>query len=303
MSLGPPTTTGAPIVDGDPRSMALAPVLDTRIAWWEVGQGRPVLFLHGNPTSSFLWRHVIPPVSLRARCLAPDLAGMGRSDPMPDDDYSYLEHRRYLDAWIELMRFDEPLVLVVHDWGSVLGMDYARRNPGKVAGIVHMEAIIAERRYSDWRPQAAEWFAAIRSAQGEKLIIEDNLFIESILPSGVLRRLTPVEHDVYRHPFRAPARRRPTLVWPRELPVEGKPETMVRLIAANARFMRDSDMPKHLIVAEPGSMVKGAILDECRKWRNQSESSARGMHFMAEDSPREIAAAVDAFLDRLEDKR
>lgn len=295
--------TTAPAVDGDPRRMALAPVLDTRMAWWELGEGRPVLFLHGNPTSSYLWRNVMPPVALRARSIAPDLVGMGRSDPMPDDDYSYLAHRRYLDAWIDLMGFDEPVVLVVHDWGSVLGMDYARRNPGNVAGIVHMEAIIAERRYADWRPQAAEWFAALRSPDGEKLIFEDNLFIEGILPSGVLGGLAPADHDVYRHPFRAPARRRPTLVWPRELPVEGKPQAMVELIAANARFMRDSDMPKHLIVAEPGSMVRGAILEECRKWRNQTESSARGMHFMAEDSPHEIAAAIDVFLDRLEHKR
>lgn len=289
----------APAVPGDTRAMLLSRVLDTRMAHYEIGAGRPVLFLHGNPTSSFLWRDVMPIVARRARCVAPDLVGMGRSDPMPGGGYRYLDHRRYLDAWIESMAFDQPLVLVLHDWGSVLGMDFARRHRARVAGIVHMEAIIAERRYADWRPEAQNWFASLRSPAGEKLIYEDNLFIEKILPSGVLRGLTPAEHDVYRHPFRDPSRRTPTLAWPRELPVEGKPAEMVALVAANAAFMRESDLPKLLIVAEPGSMVTGAILAECRRWRNQTETAARGRHFMAEDSAEEIGHAVLRFLDRL----
>lgn len=296
-----PTRQPAPAVPGDPRPMAITPVLDGRMAWWEEGKGRPVLFLHGNPTSSFLWRNVIPIVANAARCVAPDLPGMGRSDPMPDDTYRYVDHRRYLDAWIDQMAFDRPIVLVIHDWGSVLGMDWARRHPDRVAGIVHMEAIIAERRYADWRPEAAQWFAALRSKQGEKLILEDNLFIERILPSGVLRGLTQAEHDVYRHPFRDPARRKPTLVWPRELPVESEPADMIGLIADNARFMRDSDIAKLLIVAEPGSMVTGDILNSCRQWRNQTEIAVPGRHFLAEDSPREIGQAILDFLERLPD--
>jgi haloalkane dehalogenase len=291
----------APAVPGDPRRMSIGQILDGRMAWWEQGEGRPVLFLHGNPTSSFLWRNVMPLVAQAARCAAPDLPGMGRSDPMPGEAYRYIDHRRYLDAWIEEMAFDRPVVLVIHDWGSVLGMDWARRHPDRVAGIVHMEAIIAERRYADWRPEAARWFTALRSNHGEKLIFEDNLFIEKILPSGVLRGLTPAEHDVYRHPFRDPARRKPTLVWPRELPVEGEPADMIALIADNARFMRESGIPKLLVVAEPGSMVTGDILASCRQWRNQEEISVSGRHFLAEDSPREIGQAVLDFLARLPD--
>lgn len=289
----------APSVPGDPRPMRRCAVLDTRMAWWEQGEGRPVLFLHGNPTSSFLWRNVVPIVARAARCVAPDLIGMGRSDPMPGNGYRYLDHRRYLDAWIDAMDFAEPVVLVIHDWGSVLGMDFARRHPERVAGIVHMEAIIAERRYADWRPEAQLWFAAMRSGEGEKLIYEDNLFIEKILPSGVLRGLNQQELDVYRYPFREPARRKPTLVWPRELPVEGEPEDMIDLINRNAAFMRDSDIAKLLIVAEPGSMVTGAILADCRQWRNQSEISVRGRHFLAEDSPQEIGSGIVEFLGRL----
>lgn len=286
-------------VPNDPRNMAIGQVLNGRMAWWEQGAGRPVLFLHGNPTSSFLWRNVIPIVARAAYCLAPDLPGMGRSDPMPGENYRYVDHRRYLDAWIDGMTLDRPVVLVVHDWGSVLGMDWARRHPDRVAGIVHMEAIIAERRYADWRPEAARWFAGLRSAEGEKLIFEDNLFIEKILPSGVLRGLTPSEHDVYRFPFREFARRKPTLVWPRELPVEGEPAEMIALIEANARFMRDSDIAKLLITAEPGSMVTGEILQSCRQWRNQTEISVPGRHFLAEDSPEEIGRGILGFLDRL----
>ena len=288
-------------VTHDPRVMQSTPVLDAEMAWWEVGQGRPVVFLHGNPTSSYLWRNVLPMVARDARCLAPDLVGMGRSGPMPLGGYRFFDHVRYLDAWFDALGLERQVVLVVHDWGSALGFHWATRFPERVAGIVHMESIPAPRRWDDWRPERGEIFRRLRSPEGERLVIEENFFIERILPSAIIRALAPEELDVYRHPFRNPGPSRlPTLVWPRELPIEGEPADVVSAVEGYYRFLAVSRIPKLMIVADPGSMVTGRVLELCRAWPNQREITVAGRHFLQEDSAESIGAAIRQFVQHLD---
>jgi haloalkane dehalogenase len=266
------------------------------MSYVDVGTGAPMVFLHGNPTSSYLWRNIITPVSARFRCLAPDLIGMGDSDkltPSGPDRYTFFEHRDYLDAFLDSLALTEPVVLVIHDWGSALGFDWARRHPGRVRGIVYMEAIVGTRAFRDVPEPGRGIFQALRSAAGEKMILEENFFIEQLLPMSILRKLTPAEHDEYRRPFREPGEgRRPTLSWPRQIPFDGEPEDISALVQDYARFMAASPLPKLWIDAEPGRLLTGAMRDVVRGWPNQRVVTVKGLHYLQEDAPDEIAAAI-----------
>lgn len=266
------------------------------IAYVDTGppNGRPVVFLHGNPTSSYLWRNIIPHVSTTHRCLAPDLAGMGNSGPMPGT-YTLKEHIAIIDAWFEALKLTD-VTLVIHDWGSAIGFDWARRHPDRVAGIVHMEGIVAPRRWADFPEGRDKLFRRLRSDEGEKLVLEDNYFVEVVLPRSILRDLTDEEMNVYRAPFPDAERRVPTLVWPRQIPIEGEPAEVVTLVEQYAAFMKDSPIPKLFINAEPGAIVTGGIRDIARSWANQEECTVKGIHFIQEDSADEIGRALSGFV-------
>lgn len=293
--------TGIQAKDDNPRREAT--VLGSTMSYVDTGgDGPTVVFLHGNPTSNYLWRNVIPPVAATgARCLAPDLIGMGRSAVLPDGtQYTFAEHAKYLDGWFDAVLPDGPLVLVLHDWGGALGFHWARRHADRVAGIAYMETIVCPIGWDDWPEAARGIFQGFRSDAGEKLILEKNLFIEAVLPNSILRDLTPEEHDVYRAPFReAGERRRPTLTWPRHIPIEGEPAEMVALVREYGAWLEQSDIPKLFINAEPGSILVGRQRDYCRSWPNQTETTVRGSHFIQEDSPAEIGAAVADFIASL----
>ena len=291
--------TENPISANDPYERRHAAVLDTEIAFVDTGAGDPVVFLHGNPTSSYLWRNVIPEVEPHARCLAPDLVGMGDSGPAPDGSYRFADHARYLDAWFDALLPTQSVTLVGHDWGSVLGFYWARRHPERVRGLAYMEAIVRPVSWEEWPEDARGIFRGMRSEKGEDLVLQRNVFVERILPSSVLRGLTEEEMDVYRRPYVTEESRRPTLAWPRELPIDGEPEDVVRIVDDYSGWLKESDAPKLFVNAEPGSILTGAQREFCRSWKNQDEVTVRGAHFLQEDSPREIGEAVAAFVVRI----
>jgi len=274
-----------------------------RMAYVERGTGAPIVFLHGNPTSSYLWRNVIPPLAARYRCIAPDLIGMGDSDkllPSGPERYGFEEHQAFLDGWLEQVVPEGPVLLVVHDWGSALGFEWARRFPERVRGIAYMEAIVGVRAWEDFPPPARELFEGLRSPLGEQLVLEQNLFVEQLLPRSILRTLAPEELAEYRRPFAEPGEaRRPTLSWPRQLPIGGEPKAICTMVERYAAFLAESPLPKLFINAEPGRLLTGSLRDRCRRWPNQRELTVRGLHYVQEDSPDEIGAAVLAFADEL----
>ncbi|BBG03864.1 haloalkane dehalogenase 3 [Pseudonocardia autotrophica] len=274
-------------------------VLGHRMAYVELGEGSPIVFLHGNPTSSFLWRDIAPGLASRGRCIVPDLIGMGDSEKLPDPgpgSYRFVEHRAHLDEMLSLLGVERDVVLVVHDWGSALGFDWARRNAERVRGIVHMESLVCPMTMQEWPPRTV--FEALRSADGESMVLEHNVFVEKILPRSILRELTEEEMAEYRRPFANPGEdRRPTLTWPREVPLDGRPGDVVEIVAAYSAWLAGSPIPKLLVSAEPGAILTGRMRQLCRTWPNQREVSVRGSHFLQEDSPREITAAIAEWLD------
>ena len=273
-------------------------VLDSEMAYVDTGRGRPVVFLHGNPTSSYLWRNVIPHVTGIARCLAPDLIGMGRSGRAPAGSYRFVDHARYLDAWFDALALQD-VTLVVHDWGSALGFAWARQHPDRVAGLIYMEALVRPLTWNDWPESARKIFQLMRSPAGEELVLQKNVFVERILPASIMRKLSEDEMDVYRAPFREPGEsRRPTLTWPREIPVDGEPSDVVTIVSDSASWLARSSTPKLFINAEPGSILVGAQREVCRAWPNQREVTVRGLHFVQEDSPGDIGRAVAAFVEK-----
>ena len=282
--------------DDHPRKSVLA--LGARMSYADVGRGRAVVFLHGNPTSAYLWRNVIPHVAAGgARCLAPDLVGMGRSEKAPSGSYRFSDHARYLDAWFDAVLPDGDIVLVGHDWGSALGFHWANRNRERVAGLAYMEAIVQSLSWEQWPDAATRIFQGFRSPAGEKMILENNLFVERVLPGSVLRELTDAEMDAYRAPYLEPGEsRRPTLTWPREIPLDGEPADVVAAVDAYSEWLAQTDVPKLFVNAEPGAILTGSQREFCRTWRNQTEITARGSHFVQEDSPDEIGAAIADWL-------
>jgi haloalkane dehalogenase len=271
-------------------------ILDSHMAYVEVGVGDPIVFLHGNPTSSYLWRNVIPHLDGRGRCLAPDLIGMGSSGKAPDGQYRLADHIRYLDAWFDALDLGR-VTLVVHDWGSALGFHWARRHPGRVKALVYMEAIVRPLTWAEWPEAARKIFQALRSPAGEEMILDKNVFVERILPASVLRALAPEEMDRYREPFReAGEGRRPTLTWPREIPIDGQPADVAALVNDYAAWLARSPLPKLFINGNPGSILVGGQREFCRGWPGQHEVTVRGRHFLQEDSPVEIGQAIARFL-------
>jgi haloalkane dehalogenase len=274
-------------------------VLDSHMRYVEVGVGDPIVLLHGNPTSSYLWRNVIPHLDGRGRCLAPDFIGMGRSGKAPGGQYRFVDHARYLDAWFDALDL-RRVTLVMHDWGSALGFHWANRHRDRVKALVYMEAIVRPVTWAEWPEAARKIFQAMRSPAGEEMVLAKNVFVERILPASVLRGLTAEEMDHYREPFRETGEaRRPTLTWPREIPVDGEPADVTALVDAYAKWLAQSPLPKLFINGSPGSILVGAPREFCRTWPNQQEVTVRGSHFLQEDSPAEIGQAIARFLRRL----
>ena len=269
------------------------------MAYTDVGEGEPIVFLHGNPTSSYLWRNVIPHLAGAYRCIAPDLIGMGASDKLPDSgpsSYRFREHRHYLDGFLESMDLGDRVTLVVHDWGSALGFDWARRHEDRVVGIAYMEAIVAPLTWADWPEDARGIFAAMRGDAGEDLVLERNVFVERILPASVLRELTDEEMAAYRAPFLEPGEsRRPTLTWPREIPLDGDPPDTHAVVEAYAAWLAASHTPKLFVNADPGSILVGRQRAIARSFPNQTEVTVPGIHFIQEDAPDLIGAALSAW--------
>jgi haloalkane dehalogenase len=291
--------TSIPISAADFYERRRLPVLDTHMAYVEIGVGRPIVFLHGNPTSSYLWRNVIPHLEASGRCLAPDLVGMGRSGKMPSGRYRFADHARYLDEWFDKLKLDQ-VTLVVHDWGSALGFHWACRHPQRVHALAYMEALVRPLTWQEWPSAARPIFQAMRSPAGEEMVLQKNVFVERILPASVLRGLTPEEMEHYREPFRHPGEsRRPTLTWPREIPVDGEPADVVAVVDGYANWLASSTVPKLFINGDPGSILVGAPREFCRAWPSQREVTVRGSHFLQEDSPAEIGSALAEFVRRM----
>ena len=277
----------------DPYPRKRLAVAGVEMAYVDAGEGDPIVFLHGNPTSSYLWRNIIPPLESLGRCLAPDLVGMGDSGKAPDGSYRFVDHRRYLDGWFDALDLTQRVTLVVHDWGSALGFHWAHRYPDRVKGIVYMEAIVRSMIWQEWPDQARALFQAMRTPAGEEIILEKNVFVERVLPASVLRGLSETEMDVYRRPYQEPGEsRRPTLTWPREIPLDGEPSDVVEIVDTYAGWLATSEVPKLFINADPGVILAGAQREYCRRWRNQREVTVKGSHFVQEDSPVQIGQAI-----------
>jgi haloalkane dehalogenase len=268
-----------------------------KMAYIEVGQGDPIVFLHGNPTSSYIWRNIIPHVEQLGRVIAPDLMGMGDSDKLPDSsDYTFFENQKYLDTLLETLGVNRNIIFVVHDWGSALGFDWARRHPGAVKGIVYMEAIVGSRTWSEMSPTAQQVFQALRTEKGEEMILRQNSFIEFNLPKTILHPLSKEDHDEYRRPFLEPGEgRRAMLSWARQLPVSGEPAGIQQVVDQYGDFLAHSPLPKMFIESSPGAMGEKEKAF-CRTWPNQTEVTVAGHHHLQEDSPEEIGAALADFI-------
>lgn len=296
-----------PEISTKPLEKKFATVNGKQMAYAELGgdqAGTPIWFQHGNPTSSYLWRNIMPYAADLGRCIAPDLIGMGDSDKLDQsgpDRYTYVEQREYLYGLIDQLIPHGPVHLVLHDWGSALGFNWAMDNPDRVASITYMEAIVAPvPSWEDFPAAVREVFQGFRSPAGEQMVLEHNVFVEMVLPDAILRDMTDVEMAVYRAPFVNPGEdRRPTLTWPRQIPLVGEPADVVEIVSRYGAFMAETEIPKLFVNAEPGALIQGPVRDLCRSWKNQTEITVRGSHFIQEDSPHQIGAALREFLTSL----
>jgi len=266
------------------------------MSYVEMGEGDPIVFQHGNPTSSYLWRNIMPHLADQGRCIAIDLIGMGNSNKLENsgpESYTLLEHREYWDAALETLGITDNVTFVIHDWGSALGFDWANRHRDSVMGIAYMEAIVKPVTWDEWPEAARGVFQGFRSPAGEEMALEKNVFVEKVLPGSIIRDLTEEEMNIYRAPFSEPGEsRRPTLTWPRQIPIEGEPEEVVELVQSYADWLSQSDIPKLFVNAEPGAILTGPQREFCRSWPNQEEVTVPGNHFLQEDSPHEIGKAI-----------
>ena len=266
------------------------------MSYVEMGEGDPIIFQHGNPTSSYLWRNVMPHLQGQGRCIAIDLIGMGDSDKLDNPDassYTFVQHRDYLDGALEALGVERDVTLVIHDWGSALGFDWANRHRDAVKGIAYMEGIVRPVSWEEWPEAARGVFQGFRSSAGEEMVLDKNTFVERVLPGSILRDLTEEEMAVYRRPFQNNGEdRRPTLTWPRQIPIDGTPADVVEIVQAYADWLTEADLPKLFINAEPGAILIGAQREFCRSWPNQTEVTVSGNHFLQEDSPHEIGQAI-----------
>ena len=282
----------------DPHPRKTVDVLDSQISYVDVGEGDPIVFLHGNPTSSYLWRNVIPHVQGLGRVLAPDLVGMGRSGKSPSKAYRYPDQVRYLDAWFGALGLTSQVTLVLHDWGSAIGFNRAARFPEQIKAIAFMESILIDRAWEDFEPGARQMFQALRTEKGEEMVLGGNLFVEQMLPRAIIRPLGE-EMDVYRAPFKEREDRRPTLALPREAPVNGEPADVAAIVDRYGKWLAGSDTPKLFVNAEPGAIVTGRVREFARTFKNQREVTVQGRHFIQEDSPHEIGDALADFIRSL----
>ena len=273
-------------------------VLGIEMAYVDAGHGDPIVFLHGNPTPSYLWRNIIPYLLPFGRCLAPDYVGMGNSGPAPDGRYRFVDHQGYLDAWFESLGITGNVILVVHDWGSALGFSWAQRHPDRVKAIVYMEAIVRSfKSWDEWPAATRAFFEAQRTKAGEDLILQKNLFIEYLLP---LRNISAEAMETYRRYFRIPGpSRQPMLSWTRDLPIAGQPDDVVGIVDSYARWLSTSPVPKLFIDAEPAGFLIGAQREFCRAWPNQTTVTVSGSHFLQEDSPDAVGAATASFVAKV----
>ena len=274
-------------------------VLGNSMTYVERGQGSPIIFQHGNPTSSYLWRNIIPHLENQGRCIAIDLIGMGDSDKLDDageNTYSYHVHKKYFDACLKELRIEDDVVFVIHDWGSSLGFNWAFENQNSTKGICYMEAIVKHISWNDWPESGRSIFQGFRSEAGEDLVLKQNLFVETVLPGSIIRDLNEKEMDVYRRPFLKEIERRPTLDWPRQIPIENEPEEVCKIVEDYSSWMSVNEIPKLFINADPGAILIGEQREFCRKWKNQKEITVKGSHFIQEDSPHEIGDAISEWL-------
>lgn len=280
-----------------------AKIFGSRMSYVEEGSGDPIVFLHGNPTSSYLWRNIIPFALDFGRCIAPDLAGMGDSEKLANsgpESYTFSEHRRYLDALLAHLEVKENVTFVVHDWGSALGFDWSNRHRNQVKGLVYMEALVCPLEWDDWPEVARNVFQGFRSPGGESMILEKNIFVERLLPLSVIRELTEAEMAVYRRPYlQTGESRRPTLTWPRQIPIANEPEDVADVVTDYGQWLSSSQLPKLFVNAHPGMILLGRQREFCRLWPNQEEVTVKGLHFIQEDSPVEIGTALAAFLKKI----
>jgi haloalkane dehalogenase len=273
-------------------------VLGSEMAYVEEGEGDPIVFLHGNPTSSFLWRNVLPHVADLGRCIAPDLIGMGDSSKVGGLEYRFVEHRAYLDGFLDAVGVRDRVTLVVHDWGSALGFDWANRHRSALSGIAYMEAVVKPVSWEEWPEPSRRVFQGMRSPSGEEMVLTNNVFVERILPASILRTLSEDEMAEYRKPFVNPGEdRRPTLTWPRELPIDGSPEDVVAIVDDYSRWLSTSSLPKLFVNAEPGAILVGEQREFCRRWLNQTEVTVAGIHFIQEDSADEIGLSLRRWME------
>ncbi len=288
----------------EPLSKQYLTVKGKQMAYHDVGTGDPVVFLHGNPTSSYLWRDIVPHVSGMARCIVPDLIGQGDSDKLDDtgpDSYTFVEHREYLDGLLDQLDLGDNITFVIHDWGSALGFDWANRHRDRVAGIAYMEAIVRPVTWDEWPESARGIFQSMRSDAGEEMVLTKNLFVEAILPASIIRKLSDEEMNEYRRAFvNSGEDRRPTLTWPRQIPIEGEPADVTEIVQSYADWLAGADLPKLFINADPGTILTGAPREFCRRWPNQTEITVAGIHFIQEDSPNEIGQAIASWLPGLD---
>ena len=292
-----------PVISATEHPKEYIDVNGRRMAYVEMGEGEPIIFQHGNPTSSYLWRNIMPELAKHGRCIAVDLIGMGDSDKLDNpgpDSYRYVEHRNYLFAAWQQLNVTDNVTLVIHDWGSALGFDWACQHPDNVRGIAYMEGIVRPLSWEEWPEAIRPLFQGFRSEAGETMVLEKNVFVERVLPGSVLRGLTDDEMAVYRRPFENEGEtRRPTLTWPRQIPLDGEPADIHEIVARYADWLCNSGVPKLFINAEPGAILTGPQREFCRGFPNQTEVTVAGSHFIQEDSPLEIAAAIDEWLDTL----
>lgn len=278
-------------------------ILGKQMAYVEVGSGDPIVFLHGNPSSSYLWRNVLPYLQELGRCLAPDLIGMGDSEKLPNssmNSYTFVEHRRYLDALLECLGVNERVTFVLHDWGGVLGFDWANHHRHAVRGIAYMETTVRPRRWAEWDEQIRALFQAMRSPAGEQMILESNLFVEEMVPRMTLRHLTTEEIEHYRRPFAQSGEgRRPTLTFVRQIPLDGEPANVTTIVQAYSEWLSQSAVPKLFLNGDPGASLTGAARAFCQSWPIQTEVTIRGLHFLPEDAPDEIGLAIAGWLRTL----
>jgi haloalkane dehalogenase len=281
-------------------SLKYREILGKRLAYIDEGEGDAIVFQHGQPTSSYAWRNVMPHLNGLGRLIACDLIGMGGSEklsPPGPDRYRYAEHRDFLFSLWDALTLGDRVVLVLDDWGAALGFHWARTHPERVRGIVHMEAIAMPMHWSDLPEQGRPFFRALRSPQGESMVLQDNIFIEKILPAAVLRQFSDEEMDHYRRSFKSSGEdRRPMLSWPRSLPLDGEPAEIVDVVTKNAAWLAQSDVPKLFINGDPGQVVQGRVREAIRTWKNQTEVTVKGRKLLQEDSPHEIGAAIVDFI-------